>query len=301
MKKLFCISAWAIGFVAVLVLVAGTGLYLYTQRRLDTKWNVAGHTLNTPTDSLALERGRRLATTIAKCSDCHTADFGGGVFIDAFPVARLYSANLTRGKGGIGGQLSDLDWERAIRHGVKPDGSVLLYMPAEEFQNINDEDTAALIAYLKTLPPVDRIVGTNSVGPLGRVLYAKGDLPLVPAEMITHDAAHPAAVPMGASVEYGRYIAEIGGCKGCHGPGLSGGAIPGGPPAWKPAANITPTGIGHYTEEDFFRALREGKRPSGAPIDPLMPFRFTKDMTDDEIRAVYMYLKTVPAKAFGGR
>jgi len=106
---------------------------------------------------------------------------------------------------------------------------------------------------------------------------------------------------MGVTVEYGHYIAAIAGCKGCHGPGLSGGPIPGGPPEWKPAANITPTGIGHYKETDFFLALREGKRPGGAPIDSLMPFRYTKDMTDDEIRALYMYLKTVPPKPYGGR
>jgi len=301
MKKLVKAVGWIVGVVVVLVAVAGSALYVTTQRRLDKKWVVAGHRLTIPADSLALERGRHLATTIAKCGDCHKADFGGGIFIDGMPMARLYSANLTRGKGGIGGQLSDLDWERAIRHGVKPDSSVLLFMPSGEFQNVSDEDMAALIAFLKTLPPVDREIGKNSVGPIGRALFAKGDLALVTAELINHTAAHPARVPMGVSVEYGRYIADIGGCKGCHGPGLSGGRIPGSPPEWKPAANITPTGIGHYKEEDFFRALREGKRPGGVPIDPLMPYRFTKNMTDDEIRAVYMYLQTVPPKVFGGR
>ncbi len=301
MKKLLRVGVWIVGVVVVVVIVAGSALYYTTQRRIDKKWDVAGHLLTIPGDSLALERGRRIATTISKCSNCHTADFGGGVFIDAPPVARLYSANLTRGKGGIGGQLSDLDWERAIRHGVKPDGSVLLFMPSQEFELINDEDMAALIAYLKTLPPVDREVGKNSVGPIGRMLFAKGELQLVPAEIVNHAATHPAPVPMGVSVAYGQYIAEIGGCKGCHGPGLSGGHIPGTPPEWKPASNITPTGIGHYTEEDFFRALREGKRPGGVPIDSLMPYRFTKDMTDDEIRAVYLFLKTVPAREFGNR
>lgn len=301
MKKLLRVGVWIVAVVVVVVIVAGSALYYTTQRRLDKKWDVAGHSLTIPTDSLALERGRRIATTISKCSGCHTADFGGGVFIDALPMARLYSANLTRGKGGIGGQLSDLDWERAIRHGVKPDGSVLLFMPSQEFEHINDEDMASLIAYLKTLPPVDREVGRNSVGPIGRILFAKGELQLVPVEIVNHAATHPAPVPMGATAEYGRYIVDIGGCNGCHGPGLSGGKIPGTPPEWKPASNITPTGIGHYTEEDFFRALREGKRPGGVPIDSLMPFRFTKDMTDDEIRAVYLFLKTVPPKAYGNR
>jgi cytochrome c553 len=299
--KIVRYAAWTVGVLVALVLVAAGGLYAYTQSHFDRKWTVAGHALTIPTDSIALARGHHIATTISKCSGCHETDFGGGLFIDAPPVARLYTANLTGGKGGIGRQLSDLDWERAIRHGVKPDGSALMFMPAEEFQRLSDQDAAALIAYLKSLPPVDREQGKNSIGPIGRALYAKGDLALIPAEMIDHSAAHPQPVPMAVSVEYGRYMADIGGCKGCHGPGLSGGRIPGTPPDWKPAANLTPTGIGHYKEEDFFRALREGKRPGGLPIDTLMPFRFTKDMTDDEIRALYMYLKTVPPKAYGGR
>jgi len=301
MKKLLRVVAWTLGAVVVVVVVAGCALYIASQRRIDRKWQVAGHALTIPTDSLSLERGRRLATTIGKCVDCHRADFGGGVFVDVPPVARLYTANLTRGKGGVGGQLSDLDWERAIRHGVKPDGSALLYMPAQEATNLTDEDAAALIAYLKSLPPVDREPGANSVGPIGRALFLKGDLELIPAELITHDAPHPTPVPMGATAAYGNYLASIGGCKGCHGPTLSGGHIPGTPPEFKPAANLTPEGIGHYKEEDFFRALRDGKRPGGAPIDSLMPFRLTRDMTDDEIRAVWLYLKTVPPKAFGGR
>ena len=286
--------------VIALCAVAGAALYFTTQGRMDKKYAIAGHPLQIPTDSLAIQRGRRLASTIAKCSDCHTVDFGGGVFIDAPPVARLFAANLTRGKGGIGGQLSDLDWERAIRHGVKPDGSALKFMPSQEFTDLTDEDAAALIAYLKSLPPVDREMGTNSVGPIGRALFAKGDLALIPAEIINHTAAHPAPVPMGATAAYGEYLANIG-CKGCHGAGLSGGHIPGTPPEWKDAANLTPTGIGHYTEDDFIRALRTAKRPNGAPIDALMPVKFTKDLTDDELRALFAYLKTVPNKATGGR
>jgi hypothetical protein len=65
--------------------------------------------------------------------------------------------------------------------------------------------------------------------------------------------------------------------------------------------HIATTGIGHYKEEDFLRALREGKRPGGLPSDTPMPFRFTNDMTDGEIRALCMYLKSVPPKAYGGR
>jgi cytochrome c553 len=100
---------------------------------------------------------------------------------------------------------------------------------------------------------------------------------------------------------YGRYLADVGGCTGCHGPGLSGGRVAGTPPDFPPASNLTPTGIGHYTEADFFRALREGKRPSGTPIDSFMPWRYTRLMTDEDVRAVYTFLKSVPPREFGGR
>jgi mono/diheme cytochrome c family protein len=118
---------------------------------------------------------------------------------------------------------------------------------------------------------------------------------------VNQTTAHVGHVDAGPTVEYGKYLIDVGGCSGCHGPGLSGGKVPGTPPDIKPAANLTPSGIGHYTEADFFRALRDGKRPGGAAIDPFMPVAFTKLMNDDEIRALFGYLKTVPAKAYGGR
>ena len=73
-----------------------------------------------------------------------------------------------------------------------------------------------------------------------------------------------------------------------------------GPPGSLPAANITPEGLKTYDEAKFFLALREGIRPSGVPINPeFMPWKLTKLMTDDEIRAVWKYLQTVPPKPYG--
>jgi hypothetical protein len=66
----------------------------------------------------------------------------------------------------------------------------------------------------------------------------------------------------------------------------------------RPATNITPQAIGSWSEEDFFRALREAVRPDGTPIDTtVMPVPLTRQMTDVETRAIHMYLRTVPAKA----
>ena len=242
-------AAIALGGLAALVLVALTALYFATQRPIDEKLTIAGHPLTVLNDSATIEHGRRVISSYGMCADCHGPDFGGKVFIDVPIVAQLYAANLTSGEGGLGGTLSDLDWERAIRHGVKPDGGKLLFMPSHEFTNLNDADVIGLIAYLKQIPKVARAMRANHVGPIGRLLYLKGDLPLLPAELMNHTAAHPAEITSAPTAEYGRYIANA--CAGCHGKTFSGGKIPGTPPEFRPPANITPTGIGRYTEADF--------------------------------------------------
>ena len=117
--------------------------------------------------------------------------------------------------------------------------------------------------------------------------------------MIEHPKAHIAHIDPEPTPKFGEYVAA--GCKGCHGPGMSGGKVPGAPPDWKAAANLTPTGIGHYSEDDFIRILRTGTRPDGSKVDSLMPYRLTKEMTDIELKAVFAYLKTLPPKEFGNR
>jgi mono/diheme cytochrome c family protein len=96
-----------------------------------------------------------------------------------------------------------------------------------------------------------------------------------------------------------------GGCIGCHGPTLSGGPIPAHPPEFPAAGNLTPdkaTGLGPWTEADFFTMLRTGRRPDGRQIDArYMPWKYTAQLTDDEIRAMWRYLQTVPAKPKGNR
>jgi cytochrome c553 len=99
----------------------------------------------------------------------------------------------------------------------------------------------------------------------------------------------PAAPPRGASAEYGEYLATIGGCRACHGAGLAGTANPDAP-------DITPARLASWTEADFFRALREGRRPDGSVIDPdKMPWVRSGGMTDEEIRAVWRYARSLAA------
>ena len=124
-------------------------------------------------------------------------------------------------------------------------------------------------------------------------------VPLLSAEQIDHTKPHPSGVAATPTAQYGEYLAAT--CKGCHGPQLSGGKIPGGPPEWKPAANITPGGIGHYTQSDFVVAMRTGRRPDGSAIDPQMPWKQLAQMTDVELKAIYAYLQSQPAREYGNR
>lgn len=282
--------------VAVVILSAGV-IYAASEMRLRKEYQLVAKPLTVAQDPALVERGRHVAAAIGKCGDCHGLDLGGKIFIDAGPVGKLYASNLTAGKGGVLGEYTDAQLELAIRHGVGADGRGLLGMPSNEFYYFSDGDLAAVIAYLRTVPAVDRELPASTVGPVGRGLMVAGKLPLLSAEDIDHAAPRPAAPAPGVTVEYGEYLARTGGCTGCHQADLAGGHIAGTPPEFPSASNLTPAAIGHWTEADFFRALREGKRPGGGDIDPFMPWQSAGKMTDDEIRALWTYLKSVPPAA----
>jgi mono/diheme cytochrome c family protein len=296
-------SGIVLGGLIGMVLIAAVVLYLIGGGRIDKTYTIPAETIAIPTDQASVDRGRHLATAISKCVDCHGANLGGAIFLDVTtpPLFRAVAPNLTRGQGGVGAQLTDADFARAIRHGVGPDGRALLVMPADDYFPMSDADVGALIAYIRSLPPIDSQLPPSEIRPLGQILLAAGLLPSFAAELIDHEAKRETAPPAGVTAEYGRYLAMTGGCTGCHGPGLSGGPIPGVPPDFPPARNISPTGIGSWSDADFFRALREGKRPDGSAIDPFMPWMATRKMTDDEIKALLAYLRTAPPRPDGMR
>lgn len=290
-----------LGAVLLVALVAG-GVFALSSYRMSRRIAVHDSEPVIRTDSASIARGRHLAIAIAKCVDCHGADLGGQLAVDAGPIGQLIAPNITSGAGGVLSALSDAELVRAIRHGVRPDGTPLRFMPTTSFNILSDEDVAAIVAYLRAAPPVDRPSRGSVVRPLGRLLYVAGQLPLMnESELVPHDGITRRTPPAGATAEYGAYLATVGGCTGCHGPGLSGGHVPGTPPSFKPAANLTPTGIGQWSEQDFVTALREGKRPDGSVIDPFMPVKYTAQMTDDELRALYAHLRTVPPRETGTR
>lgn len=290
------------GIVGLVVLAVGV-LFALSGRRIGKTYEVTGVEVPVADDSATLAWGRHIAITRA-CTNCHTPDLGGAVFIDAAPVvAQLYAANLTSGQGGAAARYaSSADWERAIRHGVAPDGRALLFMPAHEFYPLSDTDLGALISWIKARPPVDRVHGEQKVGPIFRMLLLSGKLHLLPAELIDHTAQRPVAPAVGVTPEYGSYLAAT--CRGCHGDGFGGGPIPGAPPEMLAPRNISPdsaTGIGRWTLADFDGAVRRGVRPEGTKLNTDMPSTDFAEFSDDEVAAIWAYLRTVPAKAYGGR
>ena len=124
----------------------------------------------------------------------------------------------------------------------------------------------------------------------------------MPAELVDHDAPRVAFVEPVADAVYGEYLAQ--GCTGCHGTGFSGGAIPGAPPDWPEATNLTSdavTGLGEWDKDAFVVAMRTGMRPDGSEIDPIMPWQNFGQMNDVELEALWLYLQTVPAQEEGNR
>ena len=283
-----------------LVVVAGAALYGVSEYRIRSTYDVHPAAVAFQADEETIARGRHVAT-IRGCVDCHSENLGGKLFFDAPGVGRLYATNLTRGEGGAARTYTNQDWVRAIRHGIAPNGRPLLFMPSHEFYPLSDEDLGSLIAYLQSVPAVEGRQPRSTVGPIGRALFLAGQVPLLPAEMIDHAAPRPTAPQPGVTVEYGEYLST--GCIGCHGPNYGGGRVPGTPPEFPAAANLTPheTGLAGWTEADFFRALREGKRPDGTEIDPIMPVALTAQMTDEEIRAMWLYMQSLPPRPYGSR
>jgi mono/diheme cytochrome c family protein len=280
-----------LGFVA-LVLVLLAAVYALSARALGKTYPIPDVALTIPADSASIARGEHLFQAVLGCAGCHGQDAGGRVFAEMGPVGTGAGANLTRGAGGVGTSYADADYVRAIRHGIRRDGTSLLMMPSEVYTNLSDDDLGAVITYLKQLPPVDRDTAKTRLKPLGRALLAFGKLPMLSAPK-THHAGTTQAVPADSTAVYGRYLVSVSGCTGCHGSDLTGGEAFG-PPGTPPPPNLTPARLGTWTDEDFLTAIRKGRRPDGSAINELMPWREYSGMTDVELQAIWLYLRSVP-------
>lgn len=253
-------------------------------------------------DPEAIERGHYLTSVVSACTDCHGKDFGGGIVVDDPALGRVVAPNLTTGQNGLGGERTDEDLIRVLWYGVKHDRTSVKVMPADDYTHLSASDLANIIAYLRSLPPVNSDLPDTVLRPVGRALLAFGQLDILIAPRINF--AEAGSVPQTASVtlEYGTYLANIAGCTGCHGPGLSGGPIPGAPPDWPQARNLTPGGeVGTWTEADFINTIRTGVNPSGHELLPEMPWQTYRNMSDEELKAIWLFIQSVPAKEFGNR
>lgn len=284
------------GLIGVVLLVALAG-YFVSNRRLNRRYDFAVEPIPIPSDATSLEEGRRL-TVIRGCGagDCHASDFSGGVLLDDPMIGHVYPPNLTSGAGSATTGYSIEDWVRSVRHGVDREGKALLIMPSSKFAGLSDEELGRIVAYIQSLPPIDHSQPESQLGPLGRVLLLtdKAPLPILSAEVIDHRVTAPKSVTPEVSADFGKYM--VGVCQDCHGQDLAGGPIPGAAPGSPPAANLTPAGnLGNWTYEQFATTMRTGLTPENHVLDPsIMPWPVTLEMTDVELEAIWLYLKSLP-------
>ncbi|MCL4297591.1 MAG: c-type cytochrome [Anaerolineae bacterium] len=274
------------GLVGLAALAFGV-VYFITEAQLNKTYEISVEPIAIPADSAAVNRGKHLVTTLGLCAECHGDNLAGQTF-DEGPIVGLISVpNLTAGQGGVGRTFTDIDWVRALRHGVRPNGKPLIDMPSNYYYHFSDADLKAVIAYLKTLPPRDNELPPLEVGPLARVFILQ-DPSLVPAQVIDHSGPRPAEAEPGVTVEYGQYLTHF--CRPCHGENLAGESGAGA------GQNLTPGGeLATWTEADFMNTLRTGINPQGRKLDPeMMPWPSLGKLSHDELKAIWLYLQSLP-------
>jgi mono/diheme cytochrome c family protein len=213
-------------------------------------------------------------------------------------VPFLTAPNLTPDpETGIGNRTDD-ELARAIREGISHDGRALFpIMPYQKFRNLPDEDLASVIVYLRSLTPIRNPLPASAIPfPLNRLISG------VPAPV-----EGPVTADLSTAEKRGAHIVEIAACADCHttrddrgnlpeGFTLAGGtAMPYEGRKTIYTANITPgvNGIPYYTEELFVEMMRIGK-VKARELDPMMPTRYYRNMTDQDLRDIFAYLKTLP-------
>jgi mono/diheme cytochrome c family protein len=288
MRKVFRWFGIILGIFLGLFVLGLAALFYLTGERINRVYEVKVEPIAIPTEAASIARGKYLLDTVIFCQECHGQDYSGQLFDEGPLVGRLSMSNLTPGDGGIGEDYSAEDWVRAIRHGIGRDRKSLFVMPSSTLGFLSDEDLGAIIAYLKSIPPVNKKLPQTTLGPLGRLLVLQ-DPTMLPASIIDHEALGKQSVPKPeASKEYGAYLTNT--CKFCHEENLAGGDTPGA------GLNLTPGGnLANWTFEDFRHALKTGETPEGHRLDPeLMPWKNIGQLNDMEMKAIWLYLTSLP-------
>jgi hypothetical protein len=253
-----------------------------------------------------LERGKYLANAVAACFHCHSerdwgtspgglpvsGRLGGGRVLN--PGFRLTFPNITPDRETGAGTWSDEDFYRALTQGIGHDGRTLyIEMPYRQFSQLADEDLASIIVYVRSLPAIHQAWPKSQIP---KVIMAR----MRPLPPRPHDFApdHSTLQKRGA------YLVATAACTYCHTPrqdeeDLSGMEFAGGMPfkgVWGDvaSANLTPdpSGIPYYDVPMFVEVMRKG-RNGARKINPVMPWPYFRDMTDDDLRAIFAFLHTL--------
>ena len=276
MKKILKWTTIALVVLIGLTLLASAALYSSGMEKLARTYpNIMVEQVKVSTDAIA--RGKHIANVWA-CTRCHGDNLGGTLIkndpIEGFvPIlGTIPASNLTSGKGGIAKSYTDADWVRAIRHGVKPNSHVEVFM--YDYSTMSDRDLGDLIGYLKQIPPVNSDQPTVRYGPILPIFPVVG-LFTPAAELIDHSAPRPADPVPGATKEYGKYLSAL--CTACHG------------------TNLVAPLRGKWNQEDFVRSVRTGVLPNGTQIGRAMPPSIYGEMNDTELTALWLYLQNPPS------
>jgi mono/diheme cytochrome c family protein len=264
-------------------------------------------------DARLIERGTYLMNSIVACGNCHAqrddkgrvlADRGlsGGRLFDE-PPFKAYAANITPDPETGIGQWTEAQIVRAIREGIRPDGTLIgPPMPVEFYRRMADDDARAIAAWLKAQPPV------RNVAPKSEYRFK---LPPAWGPPIRETIVAP---PRSDLVQYGEYLAgPLGHCMDCHTPWaqtgndmryLGAGGNPfKGPWGTSVSANLTPAGSGlrDWSDAEIARAIRSGISRNGAPLKPPMPFDWYRNIDDADMKALIAYLRSLKPLSFGGQ
>jgi mono/diheme cytochrome c family protein len=257
----------------------------------------------------SIERGRYLMQTVVACGNCHfqrgpkgeplpDKGLSGGMLFDE-PPFKARASNITPDPETGIGRWTDAQLAKAIREGIRPDGSVIgPPMPVEFYRHMADDDLAAIIAYLRAQPPVKNAVAKS--------VY---NIPLPPnyGPPVTSVKAPPRT----DKVAYGKYLADIGHCMECHTPrdakGMldmarrgAGSQVFKGPWGASVARNLTPhpTGLKGWSDAEIAKAIRTGTDRAGNPYRPPMAFAFYNGISDPDMTALVAYLRSLKPQPF---